>query len=42
LDSALNHLFRYLDGSAKDSLGEMSTAELLIKRLRDRLHGDDR
>ncbi len=37
LNSALSHLFRYVDGSAKDSLGEMAAAKLLIERVHDRL-----
>ena len=41
LDSALNHLFRYVDGSAQDSKGEMSASELLIERVRDRLRDAD-
>jgi hypothetical protein len=41
LNSALSHLFRYEDGSAKDAQGEIAAARLLIERVHDRLRDPD-
>lgn len=41
LESALTHLSRYEDGSARDSMGEMDAAKLLITRVVERLIDDE-
>jgi hypothetical protein len=41
LDSALTHLSRYVCGTAKDAMGELEAAKLLIENVAARLRSTD-